>query len=144
MSLRRLGLRTDGPVAADSHNSEDHRREPNADDQDITGGRQGAGHANGFEERLHVDYEDDAGDRRPEDARREQPDDKGRQWRREESTDEQRADHGPGDLGEAEADEEAQARAQRHNELAGVAGADDLSRPSPPGTEPTRRGGWAP
>src|SRR4028118_1027450 len=80
---------------------EDEGGDPDGCYEDVDDDGQQAAHADGLEEGLHVRKEDDAADGRTEDAGRQDAHDVGGYRGGDDPADEERADHGPGDLGEA-------------------------------------------
>src|SRR5215203_2984827 len=73
-----------------------------------------------------------------------QRNDPGRYRRRDNSADQQRSDQLPGDIGEAQGDEEPSAGSEGHDELTGVHSAYYLARLHPPGGEEGGRGDGPP
>src|SRR5215210_38718 len=118
--------------------------DPDGHDEDVDQDREHAADTNGPEERLHVGDEDEAADGAAEDAGWHDAHYVGGYRGGNDATEEQGAYDGPRDLGEAKGEEEADARAEGHEELAGIDGADDLTRFHTPGGEQRRRGDGAP
>src|SRR5215212_1078340 len=122
---------------------EDESGDPDGHDQDVDHDSERAADAHGLEERLHVRDEDKASDGATEDTGG-QDAHYVRGYRGGDHTAEKQGSHdGPRYLREAQGEEEPDARAEGHQELAGVDGADDLSRLHPPGGEQCRRSDWA-
>src|SRR5829696_7756438 len=93
---------------------------------------------------LHVDDEDEATDSGAHDPSGQDTNDPGRYRRRDNSADQQRSDQLPGDIGEAQGDEEPSAGSEGHDELTGVYSAYYLARLHPPGGEEGGRGDGPP
>src|ERR671921_644977 len=124
-------------------NREHDGGDPDGHDKDVDQDREHAADTNGLEERLHVGNEDEAADGAAEDAGWHDAHDIGGYRGGNDAAEKQGADDGPWDLGEAKGEEEADARAEGHEELAAIDGADDLTRLHASGGE-QRRGGDGP
>src|SRR5215207_342697 len=119
-------------LASDEYREGDGRDRDNGDEEVDEGGRASA-HPYGFEEGLHVGDENDGADRCAQDAGRHEPHDVSRERGRNHTAHEERSHYTPGDLGEAEGEEEADARGDGHQELTGIHGAHHLAGFHPPG-----------
>src|SRR5688572_1384295 len=134
LSLYRLFL-----VLAPGANREGERRDPDRYDEDEGHGGEAGREPDGTEERVRVDDEDEPADGRTHDTRRQYANDVGRNGGGDQTTDEQGPDYRPRHLRQAEAEQEAYARANGDHELAGIDGADDLPRLHTPRSEQRRR-----
>src|ERR671911_493996 len=102
--------------------------DPDGHDRDVDQDSERAADAHGPEERLHVRDEDNASDGGAEDAGWQDAHDVCGYRGGYDAAEQERPDDGPRDLGEGEGEEEADARAEGDEELAGIDGADDLAR----------------
>src|SRR5215211_1664707 len=123
LSLYRLFL-----ILAPGAYGEGERRDPDRYNEDEGHSGQAGREPDGTEERVRVDDEDKPADRGTHDTRRQYADDVGRNGGGDQTAEEQSRNDRPRHLRQAEADQEADARANGDHELAGIDGADDLAR----------------
>src|SRR5215207_8754000 len=121
LSFHRLFL-----ILAPGAYREGERRDPDRYDEDESHGGEAGREPDGTEERVRVDDEDEPADGGTHDARRQYAHDVGRIGSDKQTADEQGCNYRPRHLGQAEAEQEANARANGDHELTGIHGADDL------------------
>src|SRR5918993_1105880 len=100
--------------------------DPDGHDHDVDQDSERATDAHGLQERLHIRDEDYAADGGAEDTSRQDAHDVGGNRGGYHAAEKECPDDRPRDLGEAKGKQEADARAEGDQELAGVDGADDL------------------
>src|SRR5919107_2245421 len=122
LSPRRLFL-----LLAPGAYREDERRDPDRNEEDVGHGGHAGREPDRTEERVSVDDQDEPAYGGAHDAGREYADDVGRDGGGAQTTEEQGSYDRPRHLRQAEAEQEADARANGDNELAGIDGADDLT-----------------
>src|SRR5215211_2172422 len=144
MALGRLALRHGSLLLAVHHYRVGERRDPDHHDEGVDEDGETSAHPRRLEEGLQVRDEDDAADGCAEDAHRKDSDNVRRNGCGDEATDQQRPYHLPGDIREAQGDEEPYARGEGDDELAGVHGAHDLARLHPAGGKEGGRGDRTP
>src|SRR5215216_274291 len=142
--LGRLALRYSPLLLAVHHYRVGERRDPHHYYKDVDQERKAPTYPDGFQERLHVDDEDEAADSGAHDASWQDANDPGRYRRRDEAADQQRSDQLPRNVREAEGDKEPEAGSKGHDELACVHRAYHLAWLHPPGGEEGRRGDRTP
>src|SRR5215218_4591809 len=123
LSLRRLFL-----ILASSAYREGYHRDPDPYDEDEGHGGDAGRKPDGTEERVRVYDEDKAADGSTHYTCRQYADDIRRNGGGDQTADEQSRNDRPRHLRQAEAEQEADARANGDHELAGIDGADDLAR----------------
>src|SRR5688572_22505866 len=133
LSLYRLFL-----VLALGAYGEGERRDPDRYDEDEGHGGEAGREPDGTEERVRVDDEDKAADGSTHDTCGQYADDIRRDGGGDQTAEEQSRNDRPRHLRQAEADQEADARANGDHELAGIDGADDLARLHTSGGEQRR------
>src|SRR5919112_3127737 len=123
---------------------EDERRDPDRNEEDVGHGGHAGREPDRAEERVSVDDQDEPAHGGAHDAGRQYADDVGRDGGGDQTTEEQGSYDRPRHLRQAEAEQEADARANGDNELAGIDGADDLTWLHASGREQRRRRDGAP
>src|SRR5215213_687468 len=118
---------------------EDERRDPDRNEEDVGYGGHAGREADGTEERVSVDDQDEPAYGGAHDAGRQYADDVGRDGGGDQTTEEQGPYDRPRHLCEAKSEEEPDARAHGDHELAGIDGADDLTWLHASGREQRRR-----
>src|SRR5215210_5944922 len=112
LSLRRLFL-----LLTPGAYREDEGRYPDRDEDYVCHGGDVGREPDSIEERFRVDNQDEPADGGAHDTGRQYTDDVGRYGGRDQAAQEQRSDDRPGNLREAKAKQEADARANRDHEL---------------------------
>src|SRR5215211_3373983 len=134
LSLYRLFL-----ILAPGAYREGERRGPDRYDEDEGHGGEAGREADGTEERVRVDDEDEPADGGTHDTCRQYANDVGCDGGGDQTAEEQSPNDRPRHLRQAKAEQEADARANGDHELAGIDGADDLARLHTSGREQRRR-----
>src|SRR5215204_6568229 len=123
LSFHRLFL-----ILAPGAYREGERRDPDRYDEDEGHGGEAGREADGTEERVRVDDEDEPADGGTHDTCRQYANDVGRDGGGDQTAEEQSPNDRPRHLRQAKAEQEADARAYGDHELAGIDGAYDLAR----------------